>query len=172
MNRDSIRRPATMLAVAVTALSLVVPQLAAAQRPGMGAGGAFASDPGVRLWNALVQRYEQFTEELGLTDAQAESVTALVEGFREENEAALRRYDEVMTQMRNRMRGGVRRGGAGGGGARPNRQGMRPGGGGLADLMEELVPAFETLHTSIVELLDEEQGQTLNEFLTRRPRRD
>ncbi len=172
MNRDSIRRPATMLAAAVTALSLVVPQLAAAQRPGMGAGGAFANDPGVRLWNALDQRYEQFTEELGLTETQVDSVTALVEGFREENGVGLRRYDEVMTQMRNRMRGGARRGATGGGGARPNRQGMRPGGGGLADLVEELVPAFETLHTSIVELLDEEQGQTLNEVLTRRPRRD
>ena len=169
MNRDSIRRPATMLAVAVTALSLVVPQLAAAQRPGIGTGGAFADNPGVRLWNALDQRYEQFTEALGLTEAQVDSVTALVEGFREENGVALRRYDEVMTQMRNRMRGGARRGAAGGGGARPNRQGMRPGGGGLADLMEELAPAFETLHTSIVELLDAEQGQTLNEFLTRRP---
>lgn len=172
MNRDSIFGPATVLAIAAVALSFVVRQPAAAQRPGMGAAGAFADNPGVRLWNALDQRYEEFTEVLGLTDTQVESVTALVEGFREENRAALRRYDEVMTQMRNRMRGGARRGAAGGGGARPNRQGMRPGGGGLADLMEELVPAFETLHTSIVELLDEEQGQTLNEFLTRRPGRD
>ena len=172
MNRDSMRRPATMPAVAVIALSLVVAQPAAAQRPGTGAGGAFADNPGVRLWSALDRRYEQFAEELGLTEAQVDSVTALVEGFREENGVALRRYDEMMTQMRNRMRGGARRGAAGGGGARPNRQGMRPGGGGLADLVEELAPAFETLHTSIVELLDAEQEQTLNELLTRRPRRD
>ncbi len=168
-------RPAPALLFAAIALAVAaVAQPTAAQRPGMGAG-PFANNPGVRLWMALDQRYEQVTERLGLAEAQVESVTALVEAFREENEEPLERYNEAMTQMRNRMGGAMR--GAGnrrGTGERPNRQGMRPGGGmanmaGMADLMQELSPAFETLHADILELLDEEQTEALNELLAARP---
>lgn len=168
MNRYGLCRNLTALGAIAVALLLALPHYAAAQRPGMGPGGAFANNAGVRLWNALDQRFEEFTEELGLTEAQVGSVTTLVGEFREENRVALRQYDELMTQMRDRMRGGTRGGAARGGGARPNRQGMRPGGGGFANIIEELVPAFETLHKNVATILDEGQVEKLNGLLARR----
>lgn len=170
MNRNNVHHRLAgpgVLAI-VLSMSIALPQLAGAQNPGMRAGGgALANNPAVRLWNALDQRFDGFTGELGLTEAQAGSVAALVEKFREQNRVALSRYDGMMTQMRNRMRGGTRGGAARGGGARPNRQGMRAGG-GFADIIEELVPAFETLHQDVATILDEGQVEKLNGLLARR----
>ncbi len=172
MIRDGIHRCSTRhltaLIVVGIALSLAAPRFAAAQRPGMGARGALANNPGVRLWNELDQRFEEFAEELVLAEPQVQSVNVLVGNFREENRSALKRYDEVMTQMRIRMRGGARGRAARGGGARPDRQGMRPSGGGFAEIDQELVPAFEGLHADITELLDEEQVEKMKELLARR----
>lgn len=169
MNSASHPRQLLALGIATTLIALLAPLSAAAQqRPGGGPGGALANNPGVRLWNALDQRFDGFTEQLSLTEAQSELVTILVEGFREENEGPLRRYDNMMSQMRDRMRG------AGGGraerrgGDRSNRQGMQRPGGELREILQELGPAFETLHADMTGLLDEGQVQRLNRLLARR----
>ena len=73
----------------------------------------------------------------------------------------------MMTEMRGQARGaagGVRRGGGGGGG---NRQGMRQGLQELRALVQELSPAFETLHEDISKLLTEEQVKSMTRLLER-----
>lgn len=164
MNRNTLGRHSAVLAASGIALSLAVPQFTAAQPPGMEARGAFANNPGVRLWNELDQRFEKLATELALTETQVESVEVLIENFREENRGALRRYDEVMTQVRNQMRGGGRA--TRGGGARLNRQGMQR----FAEIVQELVPGFEGLQADITELLDEEQAGKMSQLLTLRRR--
>ncbi len=155
------------LGLATAAIACLAPFSALAQqRPGGGAG-AFANNPGMRLWNALDQRFDDFSTQLSLTEAQTELATMLVAAFREENEGALRRYDRMMSQMRDRMRGGAGGGAARRGGAQGNRQGMQRRGGELRAIIEELGPAFETLQTDVTELLDEDQADRLRQLLTR-----
>ena len=121
----------------------------------------------MRLWNALDQRFDDFSAQLSLTEAQTELATMLVAAFREENEGALRRYDRVTSQMRDRMRGAARGGAARRGGAGGNRQGMQRPGGELRAILQELGPAFETLHTDVAAMLDEDQADRLRELLAR-----
>ncbi len=154
-------------AAVALAAAAALPGSATAQRPG-GALGGFANNPGVRLWDALDQRFEGFSESLALSDEQANSASVLVADFREANKTALGRYDRIRTQMRDRM-GRARRGG--GGGAR------RGGGGGNAqarqtmqemrNLVDQLGPAFEVLHRDFSALLNEEQTETLRSLLQR-----
>ncbi len=156
------------LGIVVVAAAAALPGSVNAQRPG-GAMGGFANNPGVRLWEALDQRFEGFSERLALSDEQMDGATVLVADFREANESALARYDRVRAQMRDRM-GAARRGG-GGGGAR------RGAGGGNAQarqpmqemrsLADQLGPAFEVLHKEFSALLSEEQTGTLKSLLQR-----
>lgn len=120
----------------------------------------------MRLWAALDQRFEGFSERLALSDEQANSAAVLVADFREANESALGRYDRVRAQMRDRMgaarrAGGARRG-AGGGNAQA-RQAMQE----MRSLVDQLGPAFEVLHRDFSALLSEEQTETLRTLLQR-----
>ena len=154
------------LGVVATAIVLAIPGSASAQR---GAGGGFFNNPGIRLWTALDQRFEEFAKELSLTEAQTESVTELVADFREENKDALGRWTSMMESMRSRGRGAGGGRGTGGGGA-----GARRPGGGMQEmrgLMQQLTPAMENLHGEVTRLLDEEQVKTLAKLLERRPPR-
>ena len=158
------------LGIVGLAAAAALPGTATAQRPG-GAFGGFANNPGARLWAALDQRFEGFSERLALSDEQANSAAVLVADFREANEDALGRYDRMRAQMRDRM-GGARRGagggarrGAGGGNAQA-RQAMQE----MRSLVDQLGPAFEVLHRDFSALLSEEQTETLTSLLQRQPR--
>lgn len=158
------------LATIALAAAIALPGSATAQRPG-GAFGGLANNPGVRLWDALDQRFEGFSERLALSDEQANTAAVLVADFREANKSALGRYDRMRAQMRNRM-GAARRGsgggarrGAGGGNAQA-RQAMQE----MRGLADQLGPAFEVLHRDFSVLLSEEQTETLRSLLQRRPR--
>lgn len=163
------RHLTSLFAVGVVALTAAatLPGSAAAQRPG-GAFGGFANNPGVRLWEALDQRFEGFSRRLALSDEQANGAAVLVADFREANESALGRYDRMRAQMRDRM-GGARRGGGGGarrgagGGNAQARQAMQE----MRNLVDELGPAFEVLHRDFSALLNEEQTETLRSLLQR-----
>lgn len=166
MNRTTHPRLIVILGIAAAAIACLAPASAVAQqRPG---GGAVANNPGMRLWNALDQRFDGLAAELSLTEAQTELVTMLVTAFREENEGALGRYDDIMSQMRDRMRGAARSGAARRGGARGNRRGMQRPGADMRAVLQEIGPAFDTLHADMTELLDEEQVQRLSRLLARR----
>ena len=158
------------LGIVGLAAAAALPGSATAQRPG-GAFGGFANNPGARLWAALDQRFEGFSERLALSDEQANSAAVLIADFREANEDALGRYDRMRAQMRDRM-GGARRGagggarrGAGGGNAQA-RQAMQE----MRSLVDQLGPAFEVLHRDFSALLSEEQTETLTSLLQRQPR--
>ncbi|MCY3545463.1 MAG: hypothetical protein OXH49_01150 [Gemmatimonadetes bacterium] len=158
------------LGIVGLAAAAALPGTATAQRPG-GAFGGFANNPGARLWAALDQRFEGFSERLALSDEQANSAAVLIADFREANEDALGRYDRMRAQMRDRM-GGARRGagggarrGAGGGNAQA-RQAMQE----MRSLVDQLGPAFEVLHRDFSALLSEEQTETLTSLLQRQPR--
>jgi len=167
VNRTIHPRLIVTLGLATAAIAYLAPVSALAQqRPGGGAG-AFANNPGMRLWNALDQRFDDFAGQLSLTEAQTELATMLVASFREENEGTLRRYDRAMSQMRERMRGGNRGGAARRGGAQRNRQGMQRPGGELRAILQDLGPAFETLHADVTAILDEDQADRLRELLAR-----
>ena len=167
---------AVRLGIAAAAIALAIPVSASAQR-GVGGGGGFFNNPGMRLWTALDQRFEDVTTELSLTEAQTDSVTTLVTNFREANKDVLGRWKNTANSMRSRTRGagggGAR--GAGGGGARgAGGGGARGAGGGMQEirnLLEQLGPALETLHSEVTKLLDEEQVKTLATILERRPPR-
>ena len=168
MNRTTHPRLIITIGLATLAIACLAPVSALAQqRPGGGAG-AFANNPGIRLWTTLDQRFDDFATQLSLTEAQTELATMVVAAFREENEGALRRYDRIASQMRDRMGGAARGGAARRGGAQGNRQGMQRPGGELRTILQELAPAFETLHADMTELLDEDQVEKLNELLARR----
>lgn len=154
----------SLFAVGIVAVAAVatLPGFVTAQRP----GGAFANNPGVRLWDALDQRFEGFSERLALSDEQANRAAVLVADFREANKSALGRYDRMRAQMRDRMgaarRGGGARRGAGGGNAQA-RQAMQE----MRSLVDQLGPAFEVLHRDFSALLSEEQTETLRSLLQR-----
>ena len=105
---------AVRLGIVAAAIALAIPASASAQR-GAGGGGGMLNNPGLRLWTALDQGFEDFAKELALTEEQTKSVTELVEGFREKNKDALGRWTSIMSSMRSRVRGA---GGGGGSGER------------------------------------------------------
>ena len=155
------------IGIAAAAIAMAIPTSASAQR-GPGARGGFANNPGIRLWTELDQRFDGFTDHLSLSEEQTGQVTALVDDFRDKNKNVLGRFQTMMAEMRSRMgggaAGGARRGGGGGGGNRQgNRQGMRE----LRALMQQLGPVFETLHTDISAVLDEEQVKSMTQLLER-----
>lgn len=170
MNNATNLRSLVALGILAVTISAAHPGSAAAQQR-RGGGGGFADNPGMALWAALDQGFEDFSERLVLTDEQVSRTTALVADFREANKSYLARWDRVRSQMRNRM-GGARRGGAGGA--------RRGGGGGdpqarqavqeMRSLVEQLGPAFETLHRDFTQLLNEDQTDTLRQLLRRQPR--
>ena len=161
MRPGSRHRYAVRLGIAAVAIALAIPGSASAQR-GAGGGGGFFNNPGMRLWTALDQRFEDVATELSLTEAQTDSVTRLVTDFREANKDALGRWTDIRNSMRSRTRG------AGGGGGRgADMQGMQE----MRNLLRQLAPAMETLHTEVTKLLDDEQVKTLATILERRPPR-
>ena len=156
------------LGLVAAAVTLALPASAFAQR-GAGGQGGFGQNPGMQLWLALDQRFDEFSKQLTLTEPQTESVKTLLKEFTEKNES-VGRLKTLFANMRQRGEGG--RGGAGGG------AGGRGGAGGggmqgmqeMRGLMEELGPAFEELHEKFTGLLDEEQKKTLPGLLQwRRP---
>lgn len=171
MNNATNLRSLVALGILAATISAAWPGSATAQqRRGAGLGG-FADNPGMALWAALDRGFEDFSERLALSDEQVSRTTTLVADFREANKSYLARWDRVRDQMRNRM-GGARRGGAGGarrggGGGDPQaRQAMQE----MRSLVEQLGPAFETLHWDFTQLLNEDQTDTLRQLLRRQPR--
>ena len=161
MKHATIHRRITALGVLAAAIAIVLPASLSAQR-GAGAGGrGMFNNPGIQLWTQLDENYEEFTEQLTLTEAQTESVAALLEDFGEKNEDGLAQYTEVRQSMRGRAGGG-----GGGGGSREEMQAAFQR---FQTLMETLGPAFEKLHTDVGELLDEDQTKKLTEL--QQPRR-
>ena len=157
MNRTrNLARVATLGLVAA-AVTLTLPASAFAQR-GAG-GGGFGQNPGMQLWMALDDRFDEFSKQLTLTETQTESVKKLLKEFTEKN-ASVSRLKTLFADMRSRagQRGGG--GGRGGGGM----QGMQE----MRTLMQDLGPAFEGLHEKVTGLLDEEQKKTLTGLLQRR----
>jgi len=153
---------AAKLGIAAVAIALAIPGSASAQR-GAGGGGGLLNNPGMRLWSELDQRFDDVTTELSLTEAQTDSVTRLVTDFREANKDALGRWTDIRNSMRSRTRGA----GGGGRGAGGGMQGMQE----IRNLIQQLAPPMETLHTEVTKLLDEEQVKTLATILQRRPPR-
>ncbi len=162
-------RSLVALGILAATIGAAWPGSATAQQRRGGAFGGFADNPGMALWTALDQGLEDFSERLALSDEQVSRTATLVADFREANKSYLARWDRVRDQMRNRM-GGARRGGAGGarrGGGDPQaRQAMQE----VRSLIEQLGPAFETLHWDFTQLLNEDQTQTLRQVLRRPPR--
>lgn len=171
MNNATNLRSLIALGILAATISAAHPGSATAQQRRGGGFGGLADNPGMALWAALDQGFEDFSERLVLSDEQVGRTTALVADFREANKSYLARWDRVRDQMRNRM-GGARRGGAGGA--------RRGGGGGdpqarqaiqeMRSLVEQLGPAFETLHWDFTQLLTEDQTDTLRQLLRRQPR--
>ena len=171
MNNATNLRSLVALGILAATISGAYPGSASAQQRRGGAGAGFADNPGMALWAALDQRFEDFSERLTLSDEQVNRTTTLVADFREANKSNLARWDRVGNQMRNRM-GGAQRGGAGGarrggGAGDPQaRQAMQE----MRSLVEQLGPAFETLHRDFSQLLNEDQADTLQLLLRRQPR--
>ena len=158
MKHTNTHRHLLVLGIVVAAIALAMPVNAAAQRRG-GARG-FGGGEGQMLWTLLDQRYEDFTKDLSLTEAQTGLVTVVVEDFRETNADALKRLAAMRAEMQSLM----------GGGGRPDRQAMagilaKHGNPGQA-----LAPAFETLKTNVTDVLDPEQVEKLTGLLARRRR--
>ena len=162
MNRTrNLARVATLGLVAA-AVTLTLPASAFAQR-GAG-GGGFGQNPGMALWMALDDRFDEFSKQLTLTETQTESVKKLLKEFTEKNES-VSRLKTIFADMRSRASSGQRGGGgAGGGRGGGGMQGMQE----MRTLMQDLGPAFEGLHEKVTELLDEEQKKTLTGLLQRR----
>lgn len=162
MNHATLHRHITTLGLLALAIALALPASLSAQRgAGGGARGGMFNNPGMRLWTQLDDNYEEFTEQLTLTEAQTESLATLLKDFREKNAQGLQEY----TDMRQSMRG--RAGGGGGGGG--NRQAMQATFQRMQALLEKLGPAFDKLHKDVGELLDEDQTKTMTQLL--QPRR-
>ncbi len=163
MNRTrNLARVATLGLVAA-AVTLTLPASAFAQR-GAG-GGGFGQNPGMALWMALDDRFDEVSKQLTLTETQTESVKKLLKEFTEKNEG-VSRLKTLFADMRSRagQRGGGGAGGAGGGRGGGGMQGMQE----MRTLMQDLGPAFEGLHEKVTGLLDEEQKKALTGLLLRR----
>ncbi len=161
MNRTRNHAHAAMLGLVAAALALTLPTSALAQR---GAGGGFGQNPGMQLWMALDQRFDEVSKQLTFTEAQTESVKKLLTEFTEKNES-VGRLKDMLAGMRARQGGrGGGGGGAGQGRARAGMQNFQQ----MRTLMQELGPAFDQLHEKVTELLDEEQKKSLTTLLQRR----
>lgn len=163
MKHATIHRRITTLGVLAAAIAIVLPASLSAQRGAGGARGGMFNNPGIRLWTQLDENYEEFTEQMTITEEQGESIATLLKDFREKNEQGLEEYAEMRQSMGNRA------GGGGGGGG--NRQAMQATFQRMQTLLEKLGPAFEKLHTDVGELLTEDQTKKLAELLQppRRP---
>lgn len=162
MNRTRNHARVAMLGIVAAAFALALPVSAFAQR---GAGGGFAQNPGMQLWMALDDRFDEVAKELTLTEDQTASVKTLLTEFTENNKSAAR-LKSLFANMRSRAGAGRRGGGGGAGGAGGGaaRQGFQE----MRDLVQQLDPAFEELHEKVTALLDEEQKTTLTTLLQRR----
>lgn len=169
MKRTRNHARVALLALVAAAFTLALPASALAQR---GAGGGFAQNPGMGLWMALDDRFDEVAKELTFTEDQTESVKTLLTEFTEKNKSAAR-LKTLLTNMRSRMGAGRRGGGGGAGGGGGGAGG---GGGGAAmqsfqemrNLIQQLDPAFEELHEKVTALLNEEQKTALTTLLQRR----
>ena len=163
MKHTTIHRRIATLGVLAAAIAIVLPASLSAQRGAGGARGGMFNNPGIRLWTQLDENYEEFTEQMTITEEQGESIATLLKDFREKNEQGLKEYSEMRQSMGNRA------GGGGGGGG--NRQAMQATFQRMQTLLEKLGPAFEKLHTDVGELLTEDQTKKLAELLQppRRP---
>ena len=160
MNRTRTLARVAMPGFVAAAIMLALPVSVLAQR---GAGG-FGQNPGMALWMALDDRFDEVSKQLTLTETQTESVKTLLKEFTEKNES-VGRLKKIFADMRA-SRGQGRRGGGGAGGGRAGggMQGMQE----MRTLMQELGPAFEELHEKVTGLLDEEQKKSLTTLLQRR----
>ena len=163
MKHMTIHRRITTLGVLAAAIAIVLPASLSAQRGAGGARGGMFNNPAILLWTQLDENYEEFTEQMTITEEQGESIATLLTDFREKNEQGLEEYSEMRQSMGNRA------GGGGGGGG--NRQAMQATFQRMQTLLEKLGPAFEKLHTDVGELLTEDQTKKLAELLQppRRP---
>lgn len=162
MNRTRNHARAAVLGLVAAAFTLALPTSALAQR---GAGGGFAQNPGMQLWMALDDRFDEVAKQVTFTEDQTESVKKLLTEFTEKNKSAAR-LKTLLGNMRSRMGAGRRGGGGGAGGGRGGAamqsfQEMR-------NLIQQLDPAFEELHEKVTALLDEEQKTALTTLLQRR----
>ena len=161
MNRTRNLARAGTLGLVAAAVTLTLPTSAFAQR---GAGGGFGQNPGMQLWMALDQRFDEVSKQLTFTEAQTESVKKLLTEFTEKN-ASVGKLKDMLAGMRARQGGrGGGGGGAGQGRARAGMQNFEQ----MRTLMQELGPAFDQLHEKVTELLDEEQKKSLTTLLQRR----
>ncbi|MDE2796299.1 MAG: Spy/CpxP family protein refolding chaperone [Gemmatimonadota bacterium] len=161
MNRTRTFARVALPGFVAAAIMLALPVSAFAQR---GAGGGFGQNPGMALWMALDDRFDEVSKQLTLTETQTESVKTLLKEFTEKN-ASVSRLKKIFADMRA-SRGQGRRGGGGAAGGRGGggMQGMQE----MRTLMQELGPAFEELHEKVTGLLDEEQKKSLTTLLQRR----
>lgn len=161
MNRTRTLARVAMPGLVAAAIMLALPVSAFAQR---GAGGGFGQNPGMALWMALDDRFDEVSKQLTLTETQTESIKTLLKEFTEKN-ASVSRLKKIFADMRA-SRGQGRRGGGGAAGGRGGggMQGMQE----MRTLMQELGPAFEELHEKVTGLLDEEQKKSLTTLLQRR----
>lgn len=164
MNRTATLARAATLGLVAAAVTLALPASAFAQRGAGGQGGFGQQNPGMQLWMALDQRFDEFSKQLTLTEDQTKSVKTLLTEFGEKNKSA-ERLKSLMASMRARTGGG--RGGGGGAGSGRARAGMQNFE-QMRNLMQELGPAFDELHEKVTALLDEEQKKTLTTLLQRR----
>ena len=160
MNRTRNLARAGTLGLVAAAVTLTLPASAFAQR---GAGGGFGQNPGMQLWMALDQRFDEVSKQLTFTETQTESVKKLLTEFTEKN-ASVGKLKDMLAGMRARQGGGRGGGGAGQGRARAGMQNFEQ----MRTLMQELGPAFDQLHEKVTELLDEEQKKSLTTLLQRR----
>ena len=162
MNRTATLARAATLGLVAAAVTLALPASAFAQR-GAGGQGGFGQNPGMQLWMALDQRFDEVGKQLALTEDQTKSVKTLLTEFGEKNKS-VGRLKSLMAGMRARAGGGRGGGGAGSGRARAGMQNFEQ----MRNLMQELGPAFDELHEKVTALLDEEQKKTLTTLLQRR----
>ena len=161
MNRTRNLARVGTLGLVAAAVTLALPASAFAQR---GAGGGAGQNPGMQLWMALDQRFDEVSKQLTLTEAQTESVKKLLTEFAEKNENVGKLKDMLAGMLARQGGRGGGGGGAGQGRARAGMQNFQQ----MRTLMQELGPAFDQLHEKVTELLDEEQKKSLTTLLQRR----
>ena len=89
MKHATIHRRIATLGVLAAAIAIVLPASLSAQRGAGGARGGMFNTPGIRLWTQLDENYEEFTEQMTITEEQGESIATLLTDFREKNEQGL-----------------------------------------------------------------------------------